>query len=118
MTTTDVQNHQFSVPGAREEILSMYGLFKNIEMVHNPEDYDVDVLIANKDDFVGEVKSAYKATAKFLIDLIVGNESSAEDKIICRAMLTTIAKELGTFLSRYHAKCLQVQTPDTSLNPN
>ena len=118
MTATDVQNHQFSVPGAREEILSMYGLFKNIEMVHNPEDYDVDVLIANKDDFVGEVKSAYKATAKFLIDLIVGNESSAEDKIICRAMLTTIAKELGTFLSRYHAKCLQVQTPDTSLNPN
>ena len=111
-----IQEHEFSVPGVQAEIMMRYNIFKNLESVYHPDNYVTSILVANKDEFTGEVKSAYKDLAHYIAGVIVNVGSSAVDKMVAQDFLTSTAREFSTYLSLYSAKCLQVQSPDSSVN--
>ena len=113
-----IQEHVFSVPGVQAEILMRYNMFKNLESVYHPDGYDTSVLVANKEEFTGEVKAAHKELAQFTAGVIVNAASSAEDKTVAQNFLTSTGKELSTYLNLYSRKCLQVQYRGSLLDSN
>ena len=113
-----IQDHVFSVPGAQAEILQRYNVFKNLsEIVYHPDNYDASVLVANKEEFMNEVKTAYKELATFTAGVITNVASSTVDKTVAQDFLSSSGREFSTFLNLYSRKCLQVQNRE-SLDPN
>ena len=113
-----IQDHVFSVPGAQAEILQRYNVFKNLsEIVYHPDNYDASVLVANKEEFINEVKTAYKELATFTAGVITNVASSTVDKTVAQDFLSSSGREFSTFLNLYSRKCLQVQNRE-SLDPN
>ena len=113
-----IQEHAFSVPGAQEEILQRYTVFKNLEIVYTPDSHDASVLIANKEEFITEVKTAYKELATYTAGVITNAASSAVDKSVAQEFLTSSGREFSNFLNLYSRICLQVQNRDSVLDPN
>ena len=113
-----IQDHVFSVPRAQAEILQRYNMFKNLsEIVYHPDNYDASVLVANKEEFINEVKTAYKELATFTAGVITNVASSTVDKTVAQDFLSSSGREFSTFLNLYSRKCLQVQNRE-SLDPN
>ena len=113
-----IRDHVFSVPGAQAEILQRYNVFKNLlEIVYHPDNYDASVLVANKEEFINEVKAAYKELATFTAGVITNVASSTVDKTVAQDFLSSSGREFSTFLNLYSRKCLQVQNRE-SLDPN
>ena len=112
-----IRDHVFSVPGAQAEILQRYNVFKNLEIVYHPDNYDASVLVANKEEFINEVKAAYKELNTFTAGVITNVASSTVDKTVAQDFLSSSGREFSTFLNLYSRKCLQVQNRE-SLDPN
>ena len=113
-----IRDHVFSVPGAQAEILQRYNVFKNLlEIVYHPDNYDASVLVANKEEFINEVKTAYKELATFTAGVITNVASSTVDKTVAQDFLSSSGREFSAFLNLYSRKCLQVQNRE-SLDPN
>ena len=113
-----IQDHVFSVPGTQAEILQRYNVFKNLlEIVYHPDNYDASVLVANKEEFINEVKAAYKELNTFTAGVITNVASSTVDKTVAQDFLSSSGREFSTFLNLYSRKCLQVQNRE-SLDPN
>ena len=109
-----IQDHVFSVPGAQAEIVQRYNVFKNLsEIVYHPDNYDASVLVANKEEFMNEVKAAYKELATFTAGVITNVASSTVDKTVAQDFLSSSGREFSTFLNLYSRKCLQVQNRES-----
>lgn len=112
------QEHVFSVPGAQAEIMMRYNMFKNLESVYHPNNYDASVLVANKEEFNTEVKTAYMDLARYVVSVITNAASSAVDKSVAQDFLTSSGREFSAFINLYSSKCLQVQNHVSLPNPN
>ena len=107
-----IQDHVFSVPGAQAEIFQRYNIFKNLEIVYHPDNYDASVLVANKEEFINEV-NAYKELATFTVGVITNVAFSAVDKTIAQDFLSSSGREFSAFLNLYSRKCLNTIVGET-----